>query len=115
MRAVGEHPDGFAVTASKTVAVGVEALYEAFADEARRERWLPDGALRERTALPHRSIRYDWDDGSTRVIVGFDAKGEAKSTASISHERLPDADEAQRMKAYWRERVSALKEELERR
>jgi hypothetical protein len=46
--------------------------------------------------------------------VFFDAKGDAKSTASVSHERLPNSDEAQRMKAYWRERVTALKEELER-
>jgi hypothetical protein len=114
MRAVGEHDDGFAITASKTVAVPVKALFEAFRDADARRRWLPDGELRERTALPHRSIRYDWDDGSTRVNVFFDAKGDAKSTASVSHERLPNSDEAQRMKAYWRERVTALKEELER-
>jgi hypothetical protein len=45
--------------------------------------------------------------------VGFEAKGEAKSTVALEHERLPDADEAERMKAYWRERVTALKGELE--
>jgi uncharacterized protein YndB with AHSA1/START domain len=114
MRAVGEHEDGFAISASKTVAVPVEVLFDAFRDADIRGRWLPDAELRERTALPHRSIRYDWDDGSTRVNVFFDAKGDAKSTATVSHARLPDGDEAQRMKAYWRERVSALKEELER-
>jgi hypothetical protein len=114
MRAVGEHADGFAVSASKTVAVPVERLYEAFADASLRERWLPDGELRERTALPHRSLRYDWADGATRVIVGFEAKGDAKSTASLSHERLPDAAEAERMKGFWRERVANLKELLER-
>jgi hypothetical protein len=45
--------------------------------------------------------------------VVFDLKGEAKSTATIQHERLPDGAEAQRMKAFWRERVAALKELLE--
>ena len=30
------------------------------------------------------------------MIVLFEAKGEAKSTVAISHERLPDADEAAR-------------------
>jgi uncharacterized protein YndB with AHSA1/START domain len=113
-RAVGEHADGFAISASKTVAVPVEQLFAGFADATQRERWLPDGALRERTALPHRSIRYDWEDGSTRVNVYFDAKGESKSTATVSHERLPDSGEAERMKAYWRERVAALKRQLER-
>jgi hypothetical protein len=47
-------------------------------------------------------------------MVVFDAKGEQKSTVALQHVRLPDGDAAERMKAYWRERVSALKEELER-
>jgi hypothetical protein len=32
---------------------------------------------------------------------------------ALEHERLADADEAERMKAFWRERVAALKELLE--
>jgi uncharacterized protein DUF4287 len=112
-RAVGEHSDGFAITASKTVAVPVDRLYDAFADEALRERWLPDGRLRERTATKPRSARFDWGDGDTRVIVGFTAKGDAKSVVDVEHARLPDAAEAERMKAFWRERVAALKEVLE--
>jgi hypothetical protein len=79
LRAVGEHPDGFAITASKP-----------------------------------RSARFDWGDGETRVNVGFTAKGEAKSAVALQHERLSGAEEAERMKAFWRERVAALKEVLER-
>ena len=92
----------------------VERLFEAFVDESLRERWLPGGALRERTALPPRSARFDWNDGETRVNVTFTAKGEEKSTAALQHERLADAAEAARMKAFWRERVTGLKEVLER-
>jgi Domain of unknown function (DUF4287) len=105
-RALGEKANGFSVTASKTVAVPVERLYDAFLERA-------PGELRERTATRPKSARFDWGDGETRVIVGFEAKGEAKSTVALEHERLPDADEAERMKAYWRERVTALKAELE--
>ena len=112
-RQVGEHEDGFTVTASKTVAVPVERLYAAFVDAGLRERWLPDGELRERTTIEPRSARFDWGDGATRVHVAFAAKGEAKSTAALSHERLPDGAEAERMKAFWRERVAGLKEVLE--
>jgi hypothetical protein len=114
LRAVGERPDGFSVTASKTVAVPVDRLYQAFVDESLREQWLPDGELSERTATKPKSARFDWGDGETRVIVGFDAKGDAKSTVGLAHERLADAEEADRMKAYWRERVRTLKEVLER-
>lgn len=114
LRVVGEHEDGFAITASKTVAVPVERLYEAFVDESLRARWLPDAELRQRTALKPKSVRFDWGDGETRVIVGFVAKGEAKSTAALQHVRLADAEEAERMKAYWRQRVATMKEVLER-
>jgi hypothetical protein len=113
-RAVGERPDGFSITASKTVAVPVDRLFAAFADAAARERWLPEGGLRERTSSPPRSARFDWGDGATRVNVGFTAKGDTKSAVALAHERLDDAEEAERMKAFWRERMTALKEALER-
>ena len=114
LRAVGERPEGFSITASRTVAVPVDRLFDAFVHESLRERWLPDGELRERTATKPKSARFDWRDGETRVIVGFTAKGEAKSTMALEHERLADAEEAERMKAYWRDRVAALKQVLER-
>jgi len=114
LRVVGEHPDGFTITATKTVAAPVDRLYDAFVDESLRRRWLPDGELRERTASKPKSARFDWGDGATRVHVTFVAKGDAKSTAALQHVRLADAGEAERMKAFWRERVAAMKELVER-
>jgi uncharacterized protein YndB with AHSA1/START domain len=113
LRAPGERPDGFAVSASRTIAVPVERLFEAFADETLRERWLPGAELRVRTATAPRTARYDWEDGSTRIIVGFDELGEEKSRVALSHERLPDADAAGEMKAWWRDRLTGLKSQLE--
>jgi hypothetical protein len=112
--AQGERPDGFAVGASRAIAVPVERLFDAFADEVQRERWLPGAELSVRTATPPRTARYDWEDGATRLIVGFDDLGEAKSRVALSHERLPDAEAAGEMKAWWRERLTALKAQLER-
>jgi hypothetical protein len=114
LRAVGEHADGFRVTASKTVAVPVARLYDAFVGESLRETWLPGAPLRERTATAPKSVRFDWGDGPGRVHVVLAAKGDAKSTAFVSHARLADAGEAQRTKAFWRTRLAALKDELER-
>jgi uncharacterized protein YndB with AHSA1/START domain len=113
LRAVGEHADGFAVSASKTVGVPVDRLYEAFVDESLRTRWLPEGELRKRTASWPKSARFDWGGGETRVVVTFTAKGQSKSTAALQHERLADAKEAERMKVFWRDRVGVLKEVLE--
>ena len=114
LRAVGETEQGFAVSATRTVAVPVERLFDAVVDESLRVSWLPDGELSERTSTRPKSARFEWGDGSSRVLVVFDAKGDEKSTMALQHVRLPDAGEAERMKAYWRERVGALKEELER-
>jgi hypothetical protein len=112
-RAVGERADGFAITASKTVAVPVERLFDAFADASIRDRWLPGAQLRERTATRPRSARFDWGDGESRVTVGFVAKGEAKSTVAVEHARLGDAGQAENSKRWWRERLSTLKSQLE--
>ena len=58
LRAPGQRPDGWSVTASKTVAVPVERLYAAFGDDGLRERWLPGAELHVRTASPPKSARY---------------------------------------------------------
>jgi hypothetical protein len=114
MRAPGQRPGGgFSVTASRTIAAPVERLFEAFTDESVREGWLPGAELRERTSTPSKSARFDWEDGSTRVVVGFYTKGDAKSQVALEHERLPDADSAEQMKAFWREGLAKLKEQLE--
>lgn len=113
-RVAGQRSDGtFAASASKTVAVPVERLFDAFAEAGLRERWLPGSELRIRTARRPRSLRADWDDGATRVSVNFTARDEAKSQATLEHERLPDADSVDEMKAWWRERMTTLKRVLE--
>lgn len=108
LRVPGQRADGFLVTATRTVAAPVERLFQAFDDAALRERWLPGAELRLRTATPPRSARYDWEDGSTRVLVGFTSVADDRSRIALAHERLPDADTAEEMRSWWRERVGAL-------
>lgn len=114
LREPGEKDDGYAITASKTLEVPVERLYEAVVDESLRAGWLPDGQLSERTVTKPKSARFDWGEGQTRVNITFLAKGENKSTIALEHRRMASADEAERMKNYWRERIAALKGELEK-
>ena len=114
LRAPGQRRGGlFEVNASKTVAVPVDRLYQAFADPALRERWLPGAIVEVRTAQAARSIRANWDDGSTRLVVNFTARGDSKSQVALVHERIPDAATADKLKAWWRERVAVLKQVLE--
>ncbi len=115
LRPAGVRPGGtFTVGASKTVNVPVERLFEAFVDTRLRNRWLPGAKLRKRTAQPGRSAKFDWEDSATRISVTFIASGKTKSQVAVEHELLPDAKSAERMKAYWRERLGPLKALLEK-
>jgi hypothetical protein len=114
IRPPGVRPNGtFEVSASKTMAVPVKRLFDAFVNARERKRWLTDGRMSLRTSQAGRSARFDWEDGSTRVNVGFSDKGPSKSAVAVAHERLADADEAETTKAMWKERLAELKSFLE--
>jgi hypothetical protein len=88
LRAPGQSADGsFSASASKTVHVPVDRLYEAFADAALRARWL-SGDLEVATTVPAKTFRAAWEDGSTRTVAGFTAKGADKAQVALLHEWL---------------------------
>jgi hypothetical protein len=114
LRPPGVRPDGtFEVSASKTIAVPAERLFDAFVNARRRKKWLTDGRMSLQTSQPVRSARFKWEDGSTRVNVLISEKGPAKSTVAVAHEKLADAEEAESTKAIWKERLAELKSFLE--
>jgi uncharacterized protein YndB with AHSA1/START domain len=114
LRPVGGQRDGtFTISASKTVGVPLERLYEIFMDPAQRQGWLPGVTLGERTSQPGRSARFDVGDDGSRIVVGFTAKGDGRSQVALTHERLPSAEVAEAARATWRESLSALKTRLE--
>jgi Domain of unknown function (DUF4287) len=113
MRLKHQQADGFTIYASKTIAVPIDVVFDAFVNPRSRRRWLTDGTMSLRTAQPQRTARFDWGDGSTRVSVSFEDKGPAKATVAVAHERLVDPDDAETTKASWRERLANLKSFLE--
>lgn len=113
MRLKHQQSDGFTIYASKTIAVPVDVLFDAFVNPRSRRKWLADGTMSLRTSQPPNTARFNWTDGSTRVMASFVDKGPSKSTVAVAHERLPDADEAETTKLAWRERLSDLKTFLE--
>ena len=117
MRAFHERPDGFSVSATKTVPVPVERLFAAFVDERIRDEWLESGTLRLRTSQPNRSARFDVLADGTRLQVNFTAKGEAKASAALQHEKLRSTDDIEAWRAFWKarlERLTAGVKELDR-
>ena len=114
LRQKHQRPDGFSVSASRTLGVPIERAYDAFADATTRDRWLPDAAFTVRRSTPPKSLRITWIDGATRLEVNLHPKEGGRSQVSVQHSKLPDADAAARMKAYWGEALDRLRKTLER-
>lgn len=114
LRVMHERAEGtFAASASKAIGVSAARLFDALTSESDRADWLPEGELSVRTATAPKSARFDWNGGPSRVNFHLTDKGPDKAQLSLEHEKLPDAAEAERMKAFWRERLTALKAHLE--
>jgi uncharacterized protein YndB with AHSA1/START domain len=113
MRVRHQEPDGFSVSVSRTISASAERISDAFTEASLRSRWLPAAPITVRTANRGRSARFDWADPPSRVGFNMFPKGEGKTQLGLVHEKLPDARAAERMKAMWRERLTALKELLQ--
>ena len=88
----------FQVSVSKTFPIGVGDLFSAFVQAPQRNQWLERGMLKVRTAQKDKSIRFDFRDGTSRVVAYFHPKDRNKTTATVQHEKLPDAGAVDQMR-----------------
>ena len=100
---------GYDATKSRTFAVPVAKLFDAFAKPRTRSKWL--AGVKVRTSRANKTMRLDMADG-TRVAIGFLSKGPKKSAVAIQHSKLADKATASKMKQWWGERFDALAEIL---
>jgi uncharacterized protein YndB with AHSA1/START domain len=108
LRERGQQRSGeYEASKSKTLNVPVDVVFEAWADQKTRRRWLRGVEPRVRTATASRSMRLSWTDG-TIVAVWFQAKGRAKSVVGVQHTKLPDRAAVDRVKREWAAHLDAL-------
>jgi hypothetical protein len=111
LRVKGQRCDGdFEASKSRTFAVPVATLYNAFTSARLRARWLRE-KVNVRSATANKRLRITMPD-DTLVEVGFLVKGENKTAVAIQHSKLPDKATADRLKLWWAERLDALREIL---
>ena len=111
-RAIGQRIDGrYEAAKSRTFDVPVTTLFGAWANTRRRKQWLTDARVTVRTAIEPKSVRLDWGDG-TIVAVSFTSKGPGRSSVAVSHMKLDDRAEAEKLRQYWSGRLDALGEKL---
>jgi hypothetical protein len=102
--------DGFQVSATKTLPVGMERLFKSWKDARSRARWLKDAPLEITKANPGKNIRARWEGGKSSLDIRFVAKGAGKCQVTVDHTRLPDARSAAKMKKFWAGRLQDLAE-----
>jgi hypothetical protein len=108
LRAMGQRRSGaYEAGKSKTFAAPVGRVYRAFRDARTRQRWLGDVDLTVRTAVPNKSMRITWPDG-TSVEWYFVPKGDRKCQVAVQHGKLADREAVDRLKGYWAERLGVL-------
>ena len=113
LREKHERPEGYSVSASKTIAARASALFKAWNDSKIRYKWLAD-PITIRKATPGKSLRLTWSDGKSSISVNLYAKGEGKSQVTVQHEKIANAKEAAKLKKFWGEKVEKLKELVEK-
>lgn len=113
LRVKHQKPEGFEISVTKTIAAPVDRVFAAWKTPAQREKWLPRTPLTIRKATPHKSIRILWAD-RTNLSVNFWPKGPLKCQVVPQHAHLPTAEAAEKMKAYWAEKLEALRGYLEK-
>ncbi len=91
---------------SRTYAVPVETLFDAFANARKRNKWM-DAKMKVRTTHANKTIRVSFDDGTLAQFY-FTDKGKGKSAVVVQHQKLADKDTAARTKQWWVERLDAL-------
>ena len=110
----GQKGNGFEISVSKTIEVGISNLYNYWVDEKLRNKWLGKEKIMIRKATENKSARITWSDDETSLSVDFYPKAENKSQVVVQHLKIPDAKKAATLKAYWGEMLENLKSILEK-
>lgn len=113
LRVKHEKPDGFEISASKTLTAPVARVFAAWNNARERDSWLGKGVI-VRKATADRSLRMTWCDGKTHVDVDLAKKGPTKSLVTVQHSKLESADEAKSKKEYWAWMLGRLAERLDK-
>jgi hypothetical protein len=98
---------GFSVSASKTIATTLSALYAATATAAKRNQWFPKGELDPSSQTKNKYFRGSWN-GSARLEIGFYAKEGGKAQIAVQINKLARRSEVDRERAAWKAALTKL-------
>jgi len=112
LRQKHETQSGYQITVSRTFLFPAGKLFKMWHNTKTRSKWLIDDAFTIRTAAANKTLRGLWNNGKTRVDVGFYPKGQSKCQVVVRHTKLGSSAEASRTKKFWSEALDRLKNAL---
>jgi Domain of unknown function (DUF4287) len=112
LRQKHETQSGYQISVSRALPFPANKLFKMWHDKKVRSKWLIGDAFAIRTATANKTLRGSWENGKTRVVVGFYPKGQSNCQVVVEHTKLGGSVEASRMKKYWSEALDRLKNAL---
>lgn len=102
-----ERPDGYSVSITKVMPVGLSRLFAAVTDRETRGKWFPKGVFEETSKTKDKYWRGTWKKDA-RLEVGFYAKGAGKAQVALQVNKLPFADAVEKERAAWKKAFGKL-------
>jgi len=104
---------GYSVSASKTIATTLGALYTATSNAAKRKQWFPKGEFELSSQTKDKYFRGSWN-GAARLELGFYAKEGGKAQIAIQINKLAKRTDVDRERAAWKAALVKLQKLLEK-
>ena len=106
-RAMNEKATGFSVSVSRTMLVGLPALYQAVVEGRRRRKWFPKGLLKVTSLTENKYFRAGWN-GEQRLEINFYARPGGKAQIVVQLNRLDDSAAVERERMAWKKALVKL-------
>jgi len=106
-----EMPDGYQVSASKSIKLPVKTVFEKLLDSKFVAKWLDGNIFEIRLANKNKNIRMNWDE--TDLEIQFYPKDPSKTQVTIQERKIYGSALAETKKEYWKEKLAMLKSRLE--
>ncbi len=109
LRELHQTAGGFNTSVSRTLAAGLDQLFEAWDETRTRASFLKE-AIAVTTRNPGKNMRFAWDKDGGKVEVRFTAKGPEKAQITIDHMGLANSAAVKRVKTFWADTLEKMGE-----
>lgn len=107
-------PPALSVSVSRTIATPLPRLFDAWHSAAHRRLWLHVAGVTTRRVVAGKSLRLNWNDDGSTVLVRFETIVSGRCVVTVLHEGIHDATRAAELKKLWTESLDRLRRRLER-